>query len=93
VNLLSAENPRHFVAFGAIAGVVVSPLWLVAPIIVVLFSEILTSLLTPIWLILRIKLLRMILRDSFNIVFFLFLLDGLDPGTLASSFKQSLNCG
>ncbi len=81
VTLLSAENSRHFVVVGVVAGAVVSPLWLIAPIIVVLLYEILTSLLTPIWLTLGIKLLLSILRDSFNIVFFLFWLDGLDPGS------------
>ncbi len=57
VTLPSAENSRHFVVDGVVAGVVVSPLWLIAPIIVVLLYEILTSLLTPIWLSLGIKLL------------------------------------
>jgi hypothetical protein len=81
VTLLSAENARHFVAVGVVARVVVSPLLLILAVsVVILWSEILTVLLTPILLILGIELLLAVLSDSFNIVFFLFLLDSLNPG-------------
>ncbi len=81
LTLFSAENARHLVAVGVVARVVVPPLLLIlAVLIAVLWSEILTALLTLILRVLGKELLLAVLRDSLDIVFFFFLLDSLDPG-------------
>jgi hypothetical protein len=100
VTLFSAENARHFVAICVVARVVVPPLLLILVVsVVVLRSEILMALLTPVLLSLGIELLLTILCDSLNIVFFFFLLDSLDPGCapgliLGAKFDRGqTNCG
>ncbi len=84
MTLLSAENARHFVAVGVIARVGVSPLLMILAVsVIVLWSEILTVLLTHILMVLGKTLLLAILSNSLNTVFFLFLLDSLNPGCVS----------
>jgi hypothetical protein len=81
VPLLSAENAHHIVSVGVVAWVIVPPLLLILIVsIVILLSKILMVLLASVLLILREKLLLTVLGDSLDTIFFLLLLDSLNPG-------------